>query len=218
MLVCQSLNQLFAKYGERNSILDNCKRKAILGCGAPSDAKLISDFLGSYSVNRKTVSQSGTLGNIIARTRSTSFMETEKKLMPVDEILRLPYQDFLLITDGELPYRGKKLMYYQDKRFEDRANLATIKSFNDQLRELPERPLKIEWLKDFIELQKLKAAWAKLQAKKLLPAGETQAQTAGPSQSASVLDQEPQDTSLSEREGLTSNKCEDPDDVPFHKF
>src|SRR5208283_365742 len=148
MLIAQSFNQLFATYGERNSILDNCKHKAILGVGSPQDAKLVSDFLGTYSVNRKTVSQSGTLGSIIARSRSTSYMETEKKLMTVDELLRLPFEDFILITAGQFPYRGRKLMYYLDPRFKDRVKLPTLANWSDQLQELPKRRLQLPWLSE----------------------------------------------------------------------
>ena len=62
MLIAQSFNQIYQQYGERTSILDNCHHKAVLGVSSPQDAKIVGDFLGFYSVNRQSVSQSGMIG------------------------------------------------------------------------------------------------------------------------------------------------------------
>jgi len=75
-------------------------------------------------------------------------METEKKLMTVDELLRLPFEDFILITAGQYPYRGRKLMYYLDPRFKDRVKLPTLANWSDQLQELPKRRLQLPWLSE----------------------------------------------------------------------
>ena len=146
MLIAQSFNQLFSQYGERNSIIDNCKTKAVLGVGSAQDAKLVSDSLGSYSINRETVSQSGTLGNIIARSRSTSYMETERKLMTVDEILRLPFENFILMKDGQFAYQGRKVMYFADSRFAARIKLPTFTKSYEQQKEIPNRKLQLDWI------------------------------------------------------------------------
>ena len=159
MLIAQSFNQLFSQYGERNSIIDNCKIKAILGVGSAQDAKLVSDTLGSYSINRETVSQSGTLGSIIARTRSTSYMETKRELMTVDEILRLPFENFILIKDGQFPYQGRKIMYYADRRFIPRVKLQTISTSHEQQREIPQRKLELCWIDD-AKLDELRMVFA----------------------------------------------------------
>ena len=159
MLIAQSFNQLFSQYGERNSIIDNCKIKAILGVGSAQDAKLVSDTLGSYSINRETVSQSGTLGSIIARTRSTSYMETKRELMTVDEILRLPFENFILIKDGQFPYQGRKIMYYANRRFIPRVKLQTISTSHEQQREIPQRKLELCWIDD-AKLDELRMVFA----------------------------------------------------------
>jgi type IV secretory pathway TraG/TraD family ATPase VirD4 len=198
MLIAQSFNQLFAQYGERNSIIDNCKHKAILGTGSPQDAKLVSDSLGSYSINRQTVSQTGTLGNIIARSRSTSFVETERKLMTVDEVLRLPPEDFILIKDGQLPYYGRKLMYYTDRRFLPRVKLVTFRKSYEQQREIPNRALQLDWITD-VYLEELKRVFslpaekaiaqiAQLPKQKLLTASTSHdSKTSEPSNSAESM-------------------------------
>jgi type IV secretion system protein VirD4 len=149
MLVAQSFNAIYDKYGERSSVLNNCHTKAILGAGDPQDAKTVVEYLGSYSINRQNVSQTGTLRNIIARTRSNSYIETERKLMTSDEVLRLPYEDSILITAGKFPYRGKKIMYFADRRFIERTdpklNVPLPTTRTERLKQLPFRRPELPW-------------------------------------------------------------------------
>ncbi len=144
--IAQSFSQLFAKYGERTSIIDNCRYKAVLGVGAPSDAKLVGDFLGSFSMIKKTHSTSGTIGTFIAANRSTSTTESAQQLMTQDEILHLPYEDWILIADGIFPYRGKKIMSYIDPRFISKMNLPVPQTRIQQLIEFPVpiRPVQVQ--------------------------------------------------------------------------
>jgi len=143
MLIVQSLSQLFKHYGERTSILDNCHYKAILGVGAVSDARYLSEALGTYSMNKKSVSHSGSIGSITAATRTTSVSESSAQLMNVDDLMRLPDTQFILLRKGEHPYRGRKIYYYLDRRFRGRSGQATFANFTVQLKELPgyTRPL-----------------------------------------------------------------------------
>jgi type IV secretion system protein VirD4 len=149
MLVSQSFNQLFKEYGERTSILDNCHHKAVLAISSPQDAKTVGDFLGTYSVNRHSVSQSGMLGSIIARSRSNSFTEVERKLMTQDELIGMADDEFILITDGKHPYKGKKIRYYLDERFTKRAHMESFLTREAQVKQLPVKKAQPEtWMKD----------------------------------------------------------------------
>jgi len=143
MLIVQSLSQLFKHYGERTSILDNCHYKAILGVGAVSDARYLSEALGTYSMNKKSVSHSGSIGSITAATRTTSVSESSAQLMNVDDLMRLPDTQFILLRKGEHPYRGKKIFFYLDRRFRGRCGQPTFADFAVQMKELPgyTRPL-----------------------------------------------------------------------------
>jgi type IV secretion system protein VirD4 len=192
MLIAQSFSQIYDKYGERSSLLNNCHTKAILGAGDPQDAKTVVEYLGSYSINRKNVSQSGTLGNIMARTRSESYIETERKLMTSDEVLRLPYEDFLLVTSGKFPYRGKKLMYYTDRRFTPKTDVKHNPPLPatrlERLKLLPFHPLEVPWLnaKALQELQEVynQPSEKAISSLRLPPAPGSSSETAEPAAEA----------------------------------
>jgi type IV secretion system protein VirD4 len=141
MIVCQGFNQLFGTYGRETSILDNCRFKLILGVSTPEDAKVVSEYLGTFSIAKSSVSKSGNIGTFISAGRSESVTEAEQKLMTEEAILHMPYEDWLLITNGRYPYKGRKIMYYLDKRFIPRVLEQEIPDSRDQqIAEMP-RPL-----------------------------------------------------------------------------
>jgi type IV secretion system protein VirD4 len=141
MVVCQGFNQLFGTYGRDTSILDNCRFKLILGVSTPEDAKVVSEYLGTFSTGKSSVSKSGHLGTFIAAGRSESVTEAEQKLMTEEGILHMPYEEFLVITNGRYPYKGKKLMYYLDRRFTPRVLEGAVPDSRvEQLAEMP-RPV-----------------------------------------------------------------------------
>jgi len=62
-------------------------------------------------------------------------------LLTPDEVLRLPYEDALLLVAGMPPYRARKLMYFLDHRFRGRAGLPAPDSERQRRSELlPKRP------------------------------------------------------------------------------
>lgn len=132
MVVCQGFNQLFGTYGRDTSILDNCRFKLILGVSTPDDAKVVSDYLGSLSIAKSSVSKSGNVGTFVAAGRSESITEAEQKLMTPEAILHMLYEEWLLLTNGRYPYKGKKIMYYLDKRFIPRVLEAEIPDTREQ--------------------------------------------------------------------------------------
>jgi type IV secretion system protein VirD4 len=142
MVVCQGFNQLFGTYGRDTSILDNCRFKLVLGVSTPDDAKVVSEYLGTFSIAKSSISKSGNIGTFISAGRSESVTEAEQKLMTEEAILHMPYEDWLLITNGRYPYRGKKIMYYLDRRFSPRVLEAEIPDTRvQQIAEMPRRLL-----------------------------------------------------------------------------
>jgi type IV secretion system protein VirD4 len=138
MIVCQGFNQLFGTYGRDTSILDNCRFKLILGVSTPDDAKVVSDYLGTFSIAKSSVSKSGNVGTFISAGRSESVSEAEQKLMTEEAILHMPYENWLLITNGRYPYMGKKIMYYLDRRFLPRVLENEIPDTREQqIAEMP---------------------------------------------------------------------------------
>ncbi len=132
-LIAQSLNQLEAVYGQHNSILDNCHIRMTYTALDDRTAKRISDLVGTATHVKTQRSFSGAR---FFRNVSESEQEHGRPLLTPDEILRLPYEDALLLVGGVPPYRGRKLMYYLDARFRDRAGLPPPDSPRRQRAEL----------------------------------------------------------------------------------
>jgi len=58
--------------------------------------------------------------------------------MTEEAILHMPYENWLLLTNGRYPYMGKKIMYYLDKQFITRVLEDAIPDSRDQqIAEMP---------------------------------------------------------------------------------
>jgi len=144
-LVVQSFNQLYKHYSKQTSIPDNCRYKLMLGADSPEEAELLTKYLGQETVSRTSVSKSGSAGEFLTDKRSYSESEVGRTLMTADEVLRLPFDDILLVTGGAFPYRGKKIMWFLDKRFTPRGNINPPDTVIAQADELPTEEAKSPW-------------------------------------------------------------------------
>ena len=144
-MVAQSLNQLQKTYGEKNSILDNSHVRVTYAANDEITAKRISDLVGQATLTKRQRSFSA--AKLLAgRSVSESEQEFARPLLTADEVLRLPYDEAILLVSGMAPYRAKKLMYYLDRRFRDRAGLPPPDSRREQRAQLPRRAGPIsEW-------------------------------------------------------------------------
>ena len=120
-LICQSLTQLDKSYGKDNSIVDNCHVRMAYAANRSETAKTISDLVGQATASKRQRSLSGK-GLLGARSVSESDQEFSRQLLTPDEVLRLPFEDAILLVGGLPAYRAKKLMYYLDPRFSERVN------------------------------------------------------------------------------------------------
>jgi type IV secretion system protein VirD4 len=119
-LIAQSLNQLERAYGQSSSILDNCHVRMTFAANDDRTAKRISDLVGqeTHLKTQRTFAGGRVLGRITENEH-----EHARPLLTPDEVLRLPPEDALLLVAGMAPYRGRKLMYFVDRRFRGRAGL-----------------------------------------------------------------------------------------------
>lgn len=134
-IICQSLNQLDI-YGQNHSILDNCHIRVTYGSLDDRTAKRISELLGQATELRHQLNYAGNrlspwLGHVMA-----SEQENPRPLLTPGEVLQLPGDDALIMAGGMPPYRAKKIMYYQDNRFKDRAWLPPPDAEEEQKAEL----------------------------------------------------------------------------------
>ncbi len=117
LLVSQSLSQIVKLYGEHHAFLDHCKNVVIYTPGKYSDAKEFSEALGNRSVLLDNISASGSRQDAGLKSVSLSSQETSVSLISPDELMKLEFNRFILLTQGMAPYKGKKVVYYEDPRF-----------------------------------------------------------------------------------------------------
>jgi type IV secretion system protein VirD4 len=142
-LIAQSLNQIEKAYGPNNAILDNCHVRVTYNALDERTAKRISELLGQATLLRRQRSFSGDYSWLSKVNHSEQ--EVGRALLMPDEILRLPYDEALLMVGGMPPYHAKKLMYYLDDRFRDRAWLKPPESSRSRKAELPRARAADEW-------------------------------------------------------------------------
>lgn len=153
LLIAQSLNQLDQAYGRDNPILDNCHLRVTYGANDERTAKRISDLIGQTSLMKVQISE-GERDGVFARPRlNRSYQEYGRALKTPDELLSLDFTDAIVMVGNLRPYLAKKVMYYDDERFRDRAldrktgkNTAPD-SICEQRAELPRQPATPHWLR-----------------------------------------------------------------------
>ncbi len=137
-MVAQSLNQLQKTYGDKNSILDNSHIRVTYAANDEITARRISELVGQATLTKRQKSFSAAKF-LAGRSVSESEQEFARPLLTADEVLRLPFDEAILLVSGMAPYRGKKLMYYLDPRFKARAGLPPPDSPREQRAQLTRR-------------------------------------------------------------------------------
>jgi type IV secretion system protein VirD4 len=133
-LIAQSLNQLEKAYGVNNAILDNCHVRVAYGANDDRTARRISDLLGQTTEKKTQKSFSGS--GLWLSNRTESEQEYGRPLLTAGEVTQLPPDDGILLVGGLLPYRARKVRYFLDRRFRDRAGQPPPDSAQEQAREL----------------------------------------------------------------------------------
>ncbi|MBR5866904.1 MAG: type IV secretory system conjugative DNA transfer family protein, partial [Spirochaetaceae bacterium] len=116
-IVSQSKQQMAEIYGENHAFFGHCKTKIVYAPNEPKDAKEISEIIGTRSVlldNKST--NTGNLG-----ASNLSSQEISVSLMNADELMKLEYSRNIILLEGKATYRGKKVVYYEDPRFKNKA-------------------------------------------------------------------------------------------------
>ena len=97
--------------------IDNFAYQVVLRVNDEATCAKIEKILGSATKQHKTMSVTGNIGEAVHRGENVSVGDFARALMTADEIRRMPEDECLLISSGMAPYKGKKIMYYQDERF-----------------------------------------------------------------------------------------------------
>ena len=120
-LVCQTINQLVDIYGQNHPFLDHCKTTCIYAPGKIEDAKAFTEAIGKESVSKESLSVSGSRYAVALNNLNASTQEVARDLMNPDELMKLPPNEALILNHSMPAYIAKKVVYYEDYRFKDKA-------------------------------------------------------------------------------------------------
>jgi type IV secretion system protein VirD4 len=78
-------------------------------------------MIGKESVVKESLSASGSRYAVALNNLNASSQEVARELMNPDELMKLPPTEALILNQGMPAYIAKKVVYYMDKRFKDKA-------------------------------------------------------------------------------------------------
>jgi type IV secretion system protein VirD4 len=122
-LVVQDLSQLYAAYGQTESIVSNCHVRVAYAPNKVETAQLLSTMAGLATVRKGRRMYSG---NRLAPWLShvmESEEEMQRPLITPDEVMRLPDENALVFVAGHRPIWAMKGRYFEDPRLERRSRL-----------------------------------------------------------------------------------------------
>jgi type IV secretion system protein VirD4 len=128
MLVMQSKSQLDSpdSFGIANTIIESCKIRSLYTPQDPDTAQWISEALGPKTEVHQQTTYTGHrlafwLGHIMVADQ-----ESARPLMDAAEVCKLAPTDCILLVAGYPPFRVKRLKYYEQREFMERANLPVL--------------------------------------------------------------------------------------------
>ena len=143
-IVCQALNQIVDVYSENHPFLDHCKTIILYAPGSIKDARTFSESIGNRSVLLDNISASGTKFQAGFSSYSRSSQETSTTLINTDELMKLEFSRAIIMNQGMPPYKGKKVVYYEDPRFKNKAflEIPNMDWIRRQMKSLPSNKIK----------------------------------------------------------------------------
>lgn len=137
-LAAQNREQMFAAYGQYQSITGNCHVRIVYAPNERESGDWISAMVGTTTIIKEDVTESGTrLGSM--RNVSRTYHEVSRPLLTTDEIMALkkPQKDdadrivesgeMVAFVAGERPIRGTQILYFLDPTFRRRAEIEPPK-------------------------------------------------------------------------------------------
>jgi len=120
LLIVQSPNQLIDIYGRNHQFFAHCKNVILFAPGEIESGKTCSEMVGKESIWKSSTSTSGTRFSVGLDNLNISGNEQERNLINADEVMKLPPEQLILLTQGKPPYIAKKCVYYEQTPFKDR--------------------------------------------------------------------------------------------------
>jgi len=122
-LIVQDLAQLAQTYGRDESIISNCHVRVAYTANKVETAKVISEMAGTMTVHREARTYTGSRLSPVLLHVMASEQELQRPLLTPDEVMRLPDDAALIFVAGRRPIYGRRIRYYEDPVFADRAGV-----------------------------------------------------------------------------------------------
>lgn len=171
-IVSQSLNQIVDVYGENHPFLDHCKTIILYAPGNLKDARQFSETIGNRSVLLDNISSSGTKYQVGWNNISRSSQETQVSLISADELMKLEFNRAIIFNQGMPPYKGKKVVYYEDPRFKNKTfiKVPDMQKIKDMMKKLPSHRKKYFKINDLEKsLENTEKKIEGVEVKKIIP-------------------------------------------------
>ena len=120
LLIVQSPNQLIDIYGRNHQFFAHCKNILLFAPGEIESGKTCSEMIGKESIWKSNTSTSGTRFSVGLDNLNISGGEQERNLINPDEVMKLPPDQLIILTQGKPPYIAKKCVYYEQSPFKER--------------------------------------------------------------------------------------------------
>ena len=120
LLIVQSPNQLIDIYGRNHQFFAHCKNILLFAPGEIESGKTCSEMIGKESIWKTSTSTSGTRFSVGLDNLNISGGEQERNLINPDEVMKLPPDQLIILTQGKPPYIAKKCVYYEQSPFKER--------------------------------------------------------------------------------------------------
>jgi type IV secretion system protein VirD4 len=122
-LIIQDLPQLLEYYGDKQTIISGCHVRVAYAPNNLDTAEMLSKMTGTTTVEKQTVSFSGSRMSSMLNQMSVSIDQVQRPLMTADEIMQMPSDDSLVFITGKPTIKGKKIRYYDIPEFKRRASM-----------------------------------------------------------------------------------------------
>lgn len=159
-VVVQSLDQLEGLYKDTyENILGNCDTQLFLGSKSLKTCEYVSKSLGQKTIKYQSKSVNKDKKEIEKQGVTFSEQRQGRDLMTVDELMRLNYDDEILLVRGLKPIKAKKAWYFKYHKLRDIAKQTEFKNVSQILKpeEVEIRTMNVQkHIEDRINMAKLK--------------------------------------------------------------
>lgn len=135
-LIMQDIAQLWAAYGQHESLIANCHLRVAYAPNKIETAKWLSEMTGQATLIKEDISTSGQRFGAILQSASRNFHEVARPLATPDEVMRLKAPEksddgrlivrpgeMLVFVAGHAVIKGTQSLYFRDPVFAARARL-----------------------------------------------------------------------------------------------